>query len=163
MTTHVYKGVTAYIQNTNEMNLKLSILSEAIFQLHPFIGVNTFDLSDHQAIIRSESFQFIRKNDHLLTNREMHFPEHTPKAYQSLDVETVTIKGQDLVRLYLPVISEDAEKVDFMVEESLLHILDQLFGRDLVAVKAKVGTNTDAFDGLTEDVLLSAERFAQIA
>lgn len=163
MTTYVYKGVTAYIQNTNEMNLKLSLLSEAIFQLHPFIGVNTFDLSDHQAIIRSESFQFIRKNDHLLTNTEMHFPEHTPKAYQSLDVETVTIKGQDLVRLYLPVISEDAEEVDFMVEESLLHILDQLFGRDLVAVKAKSGTNTQSFDALPETVLRSADRFVAAA
>src|SRR5690606_2621493 len=112
-----------------------------------------------QSLIRSESFQFIRKNDHLLTNTETHFPEHTPKAYQSLDVETVTIKGQDLVRLYLPVISEDAEEVDFMVEESLLHLLDQLFGGDLVAVKAKSGTNTQSFDALPETVLRSADRF----
>lgn len=163
MTTSFYTGVTAYIQNTHEMKTKLTVLSEAIFQLHPFLGVNTFDLSNLHPVISSESFQFIRKNDHLLTNGVMSFPEHTPKAYQSLDVETMTVKGQDLVRLHLPVISKDREEMIFMVDHAILDVFEQLFGRDLVAVKTKTGTNADLFDHLPEHVLRSAASFAQTA
>lgn len=163
MSNHFYTGVTAYIQNNGQTNLKLTILSEAIFQLHPFLGLNTFDLSGHQDVIRSESFQFIRKNDELLTSSSIMFPEDTPRAYQSVDVSTVTVKGHDLVRLYIPVISEDQEEVNFMVDQSILHVLNQLFGDDLVAVKAKYGSDTVSFDVLPEEVLLSANRFAVTA
>lgn len=163
MSNYFYSGVTAYLKNNDQTNVNLSLLAEAIFQLQPFIERHENDFTHRTDILGDGAFRFIAANDTLFTNPALAFPQQTPESFQSVDLSTVTIGGNELVRLHMPVISEDPDEVTYMVDEALLYLLEKLFGTDLVCAKEKSGTDWDEFALLTEEVRISAKRFVPTA
>lgn len=150
-----YTGMTAYVRNTPETTSRFRALGEEIFQLMPYLGTETENLSRYNAIINSDAAKLVRDNDAAFTKTEAFFPSQTPVEYQDVSISGLEINDQYFTRLHVPVIAENAQEI---IENGLRPVLFALFGDDLVNIKIKSGTSADHFAELKEVVLVSAQR-----
>lgn len=151
MSVFYYQGVTAYIQEGNDTNAKLAVLAQAIRQLpvHPIR-----DASDHYAtVVGTDAYKRLCAMSGMIVEEGdfSGLPLNTPEDYEKPQLERLTIKGQNLVRIYIPLASEDIDDLHTYAINSFVPVLDLLFGRDLVCVKGRFASMFDAFNGLPAD------------
>lgn len=135
MTT--FTGFTAFFKDTANSRTALHALAEAVPQLKLLTGDHTADLSRFESAMKTSSFKEVAAKFQMFTPSEQTMPADVPAEYQAVALETKTLKGEQVTRLYFPVVGDDAESVRAMAVVDLDVLAQALFGADLLMTKTR--------------------------
>lgn len=143
-----YNGIVAYIKASDLNGLGLNFLNAYIVGLHD----HDIPVRDDEAEARRlEALEYAPLAD-VLSEHMGHMspdyfmlPEDTPEQYARARAEAVTIKGVDMVKLYVPMCAKGEDRLDTLYKQGLLPMLHEVFGRDLQLVRFARGTEHEAF------------------
>lgn len=159
MIDYSYVGLTAYIKTKNMGNVKkLKVIAEAIRSLQPDFEHVTFDEKEHQSVVSSDDYKFLCDNENLCYPNDDELPNGTPDAYKRPMVHLSTIKGETLIRLYVPAVSRNYNQAKHFTNNALHAVLLELFGDELIGIKTKEQIAYKEFQHGEEHVLVSADR-----
>ncbi|MGX1195762.1 hypothetical protein [Metabacillus sp. SLBN-84] len=161
MADYTYVGLTAYIELSEKSVEGLNVLAEAIDAIRPFVDIAQFDEMDYKHILHSPELQYLYDNDHICYTDPSELPLQTPDAYQRATIDSVNIKGAPMLRLYVPAVAKDDDKVRHFMRHALTNVLSELFQEYLLCVKVKEGIEYERFEDLKETVLVSASRHVE--
>ncbi|MEK5100569.1 hypothetical protein MKX83_00940 [Cytobacillus sp. FSL M8-0252] len=65
------------------------------------------------------------------------------------------INDQLLLKLYIPAVAKDQDKIQTFIYKALYPVLQQLFGRDLWSVKVRESSESERFGDARETILRS--------
>lgn len=157
MADYKYIGLTAYIKINIENEEKFSVLAEAIDGLQRHVELNLFDKEKYQNLFSSEAFQFLYDNVSVCFPDESELPNNTPESYSQVAVDSVRIKNIEMLRLYVPAVAKDEDKIRHFIYNALKPVLIALFGSDIVCMKSKESIEYEEFQDGKETVLVSVK------
>ncbi|PAE87812.1 hypothetical protein [Shouchella clausii] len=161
MADYKYIGITTYIKDTEENRMKLGFLAEeALCGLRDKLLDGLFDehkITNEVFMVEiSEEYQYLVDNSGFTSGINGSYPNGTPTQNQEMHMQVGNVKGIDLIRLYVPIISKrEAESYAY---RALQPVLERLYGEDLLTMKIKEGMEYDNYAVLEERVVLSAKR-----
>ncbi|WP_139344950.1 hypothetical protein [Virgibacillus pantothenticus] len=82
-------------------------------------------------------------------------PNNTPESYKRLSVEGTNIKGIPMIRLYVPAVAKDEDRIKHFIYNALKPVLIALFGSDIIGMKTKENIEYEDFQDGKETVLVS--------
>lgn len=154
MADYKYIGLTTYIKENEENMEKLSVLEEAIDYLQFQIKAISYDKEKYLDVTSSEAFQYLYDHDYVCSPGDSEVLNNTSEAYQRVNVENVNVKGVSMLKLYVPAVAKDEDKIRYFIYNALHPVLLMLFGSDVVSMKSKEGIEYEDFQDGKERVLL---------
>lgn len=156
-TSH-FAGVTAYIQNDTDHTAQLRMLAEAIPAFAPFADMSLPIAAEFQDFTESTSFRYIKFDAADLAKQNADFPDGTPDELKTASITETVIKGQPMLRLYLPVTGDDMMLVENVARGGMRILLTELFKQQLVTIKNRYASHRLAFADATTEIVVSAEK-----
>lgn len=154
MSAHTYLGTTIYVREDFHTNESLAVLSEAIHTL-PEHNQN-INIDDYMFVTNTDAYKHLYNQTNSVTPRENNMPQNTPVAYFEPQIEPMVVNGYNLVRIYVPAVSEDENELYDYVYNGLLPVLDILFGEDIVSIRTRAQIEMGEFESATEEILVKA-------
>lgn len=156
-TSH-YAGVTAYIQNDTDHTAQLRVLAEAIPAFAPFADMTQPVAAKFQDFIESPNFRYIKMDAEALAAQNADFPYGTPDELKAASITEVVIKGQPMLRLYVPITGDDDIKVETVAEGAMRILLFAIFAERLVTIKNRYASHLRPFAEATTHIVVRAEK-----
>lgn len=142
MATYEYKGVTAYVQKNEYTQDCLRLLAEVLFPFQKFADMSLALLPDAERYAERADYEYLEDNAGYFCQDDYAFPRNTPVDYQNVSVSEHHIKGQDLIRLYFPIVSERRSDE---ITNQLVSFLQAVYASHLLSVKTKSALEYDDF------------------
>lgn len=170
MTKLNYEGLTTYIKVNEDNWERLGVLAHAVKAIAAKMTENPVIISDtynhaYRDVFESVPFRVLRANDvaRPVTAFSKEFlPVNTPAAYSEVQIESVNVKGLNLVRLYIPAMTDNQSELG-EVMDALFEVIVELFGEDVLNMTRRTSHTDEDFEAGVDQVLISANRKVPVA
>lgn len=157
MADYNYQGIVAYAKTDKLDRMALDFLGQYI------AGMQSHDLEDvsfeaHHDVYaeagrleeleRAAHAQLLEAHMGVANPDDYMLPEYTPIAYQNASVQRYAAKGQDFLKLYIPLAAKNEDVLDSVADDAIIPLLHELFGNYLVSIRRMKGSEHDAFEDL---------------
>ena len=159
MADYNYQGIVAYTKTDKLDGMALQFLGQRIagmqshdLELDDPYGESFHDVNNEAARLedleRFESVHILEDHTSIVNPDDCTLPEYTPELYKHAFVQRYAAKGQDFLKLYIPLTAKNEDVLDNVADNGVIPLLHALFGMQLVNIRRMKGSEHDAFEDL---------------
>lgn len=163
MADYTYTGITTYISTaaitTESVAEIMKVIANAITPLYNHEYVQNIRLTDdllekYADIVSSDSYKVLGELEGMVYINKEDMPLNTPADRMHADIEDVTIKGQTMTKIYIPICAKNTDNIARLMY-AWQNVLFAAFDHDIVIIKSRTANEFEEFADAKESVLYS--------